>query len=129
MPDATKNIIKSAAKAPALAELLKRDPAQLLTSLANSEQGQAAIKAGTQLIGDFMKSLTSGGASQPKSSKPARPLTHSAGPRVASLASEAAPNGESSSVAILGVTSLAAIAGSVAVLGAVSILALSKKEN
>jgi hypothetical protein len=129
MPDATKQILESLVKAKPLADLLRRDPAQLLATLANCEQGQAAIRAGTQVIGNLVERLKTGVACRPGSSPPAPaapllyapPTDHPIDPEVQS--------GQSSSVAILGVTSLSALAGTVAALGVVSIVALNKSEN
>jgi hypothetical protein len=111
-----------------LVESLRRDPAKLLTNLAKCEQGQAAIRAGAHLIGDILDSCTSSAPAQPKLSAPwpapglerSSPIT-SQGGELPSL------NGGSSSVEIVGITSLAVIAGSVALLGTVSIVALNRR--
>lgn len=109
-------------------ESLRRDPAKLLTSLAKCEQGQAAIRAGAQLIGDIFNNCTISAPARPKSSEPflapglelSSPITSQEnGPRSA--------NGGSSSVGIIGITSLAAITGSLALLGTVSIVALNRR--
>jgi hypothetical protein len=129
MPDATKQILESLVKAKPLAELIRRDPAQLLATLANCEQGQAAIRAGTQVIGNLVERLKTGVACRPGSSPPApaAPLLYA--PRAAHPIDPEVQSGQSSSLAILGVASLSALAGTVAALGVVSIVALSKNEN
>ena len=115
---------------PALVESLRRDPAKLLTSLTKCEQSQAAIRAGAQLVGDILTACTSSAPQQPRPPAPfSAPGCELSGnlssPRIEPLHT----NGESSSVGIIGITSLAVIAGSVALLGTVSIVALNRKTD
>jgi hypothetical protein len=115
---------------PALVESLRRDPAKLLTSLATCEQSQMAIRAGAQLIGDILTTCTSSAPKQPRPpasfSAPGLELSGNVtSPRIEALHK----NGESSAAEIIGVTSLAVIAGSVALLGTVSIVALNRKTD
>jgi len=130
MHNRTEQLVESLLKAPALVELIKRDPAQLLTTIANSEPGRNAIKAGTQMIGDLLSRCVDSTSGQPKA------LARVPGPQLdvvtleASQVSELSPtNGRSNAVGIVGVSSLAAIAGSLAVLGAVSIVAMNRRED
>jgi hypothetical protein len=129
MPDATKQILESLVKAKPLADLLRRDPVQLLATLANCEQGQAAIRAGTQVIGNLVERLKTGVACRPGSSPPAPAAPFLYAPPAAHPIDPEVQSGQSSSVAILGIASLSALAGTVAALGVVSIVALSKSEN
>ena len=121
-------LVDSFRNVPALVESLRRDPAKMFTSLAKCEQGQAAIRAGAQLIGDIFTTCMSPAPKQPRSSAlfPAPALEVSGS--VTSPGSDLFPaNGSSSSMGIIGITSLAVIAGSVALLGTVSIVALNRR--
>ena len=124
MPDRTKQLVDALLKAPGMLELLKRDPAQIVTALANCEQGQAMIKAGTRAIGEVLDRFA--GGSRPQAGR-ASPV-ESAGV-VAPAVPEASSQSGNSSLAIVGVTSLAAIAGSLALLGTVSMVALNRRDS
>jgi hypothetical protein len=128
MAHGTNPLVDSFRDVPALVESLRRDPAKMLTSLAKCEQGQAAIRAGAQLIGDIFTTGMSAAPKQPRASA----LTPATGPEVSgsitSLEGDVLlVNGGSSSLGIMGITSLAVITGSVALLGTVSIVALSRR--
>jgi hypothetical protein len=128
MAHGTNPLVDSFREVPALVESLRRDPAKMLASLAKCEQGQAAIRAGGKLIGDILITGMSAAPKQPRAST----LIPAPGPEVpgsvASPGDDLLPlNGGSSSLEIIGITSLAVITGSVALLGTVSIVALSRR--
>jgi hypothetical protein len=130
MAHGTNPLVDSLRNVPALVESLRRDPAKMLTSLAKCEQGQAAIRAGAQLIGDIFTTCVSPAPRQPRASA----ITAAPGPEasgsVTSRGGDLLPaSGGSSSVGIMGITSLAVIAGSVTVLGTLSIVALNRKHE
>jgi hypothetical protein len=130
MAHGTNQLVESLRSVPALVESLKRDPARLLTNLAKCDQGQAAIRAGAQLISEIITGCTSSAPAQRKPSAPlpaqgleiSSPIT----PQGRELLSE---TGASLSVGIVGITSLAVITGSVALLGTVSIVALNRRSD
>jgi hypothetical protein len=128
MAHGTHPLVDSFRNVPALVESLRRDPAKMLTSLSKSEQGQAAFRAGAQLIGDIFCTCVSQAPKQPRPSAFLPPPGPEVSVDVTSPGSDLLPaNGGSSSVGILGITSLAVITGSVALLGTVSIVALSRR--
>ena len=130
MAHGTNQMVDSLRSVSSLVESLKRDPAKLLTTLANCEQGQAAIRTGAQLIGDIFTSCTSFGPAQRKPSAPVLGPGLEVSSHVTSQGSELlSAGGGSSSVGIIGVTSLAVITGSVALLGTVSIVALNRRSE
>jgi hypothetical protein len=130
MAHGTNQLVDSLRSVPALVESLKRDPAKLLTNLAKCDQGQAAIKAGAQLISEMITGCTSSAPSQrnPSAPLPAQGLEVSS--PITSLRRElVSENGASLSVGIVGITSLAVITGSIALLGTVSIVALNRRSD
>jgi hypothetical protein len=121
-------LVDSFRNVPALVESLRRDPAKMLTSLAKCEQGQAAIKVGAQLIGDIFTTCMCPAPKQP------RPSAICPAPGLEVSRTVTSPGGDlfsvnegSSSVGIIGITSLAVITGSLALLGTVSIVALNRR--
>ena len=123
-------LVDSFRNVPALVESLRRDPAKMFTSLAKCEQGQAAIRAGAQLIGDIFGTCVSQAPKQPRPSAFFPASEPEVSGAVTSLAGDLLPaNGGSSSVGILGITSLAVITGSVVLLGTVSIVALNRRDE
>ena len=121
-------LVDSFRNVPALVESLRRDPAKMLTSLAKCEQGQAAIKVGAQLIGDIFTTCASSAPRQPG------PSAICPAPGLEVSRTVTSPGGDlfsvnegSSSVGIIGITSLAVITGSLALLGTVSIVALNRR--
>jgi hypothetical protein len=129
MAHGTNSLVDSLRNVPALVESLRRDPAKMLTSLAKCEQGQAAIRAGAQLIGDIFTTCASSAPRQPgPSAFIAAPGPEASGAVTSRVGDLLPASGGSSSVGILGITSLAVITGSVALLGTVSIVALNRKD-
>ena len=130
MAHGTNQMVDTLRSVPALVESLRRDPAKLLTSLAKCDQGQAAMRAGAQLIGDIFAGCTSSAPAQrkPFPSLP-EPGLEASSPLAYRGSELLVASGGSSSVGIIGITSLAVITGSVALLGAVSIVALNRRDE
>jgi hypothetical protein len=125
MAHGTSQLVNPLRSLPSLVESLKREPAKLLTNLTKCEQGQAVIRAGTQLIGDIFTSCANSIPPERKSESAPGLVVSSP---VTFMGSELpSPCKGATSVGIVGLTSLAVIAGSVALLGTVSIVALNQR--
>ena len=126
MAHGTNPLVDTLKNVPALVQSLRRDPGKLLTSLVKCDQGQAAIRAGAQLIGDIFAGYTS---SSPAQGKPSVSLLEPGFELSNPLSSQGneplSTDGGSSSVRIIGITSLAVITGSMALLGTVAMVALN----
>jgi hypothetical protein len=130
MAHGTNQLVDFLRSVSSLVESLKRDPAKLLTTLANCEQGQAAIRVGTKLTSDIFTSCTSSGFAQRKPSAPVlAPGLEVSSPVTFKESELLSASGGSSSVGIIGLTSLAVITGSVALLGTVAIADLNRRSD
>jgi hypothetical protein len=132
MTDRTRQIIGALLTTPDLMQALKQDPAALASRLGLGGGEGPLLAMGQQLLSNLANRLRSGESAQPgppSIAKPKRRGTNGDGWLQLSGERNSGSEKGASALPIVGVTSLAAIAGALAVLGTVSIVAISRDDG
>jgi hypothetical protein len=131
MSEGIKQLVECLLNAPALLDSLKRDPEEFGAAFGIGQKELTAIKAGTQVLEKLLNRFCAAAPVQADNAAaiPLNIVPAGAAPHSGRLQWNGVNGREGSSVATVGVVSLATLVGALSVLGTVSVVALNRSRD